>query len=256
MLLLGKLDYQSMDPVVIECSSSEKPGRSVRAFSAHSVLRLLFLVQSVLVCANVWFPIFGRGSEPWLRSVLLLVTLAVTLGSFLRVLPLQNVVLAFTVILLISAVAFVLLHVDLIRAQASGSQAPSSALSSLFPWRVPLYWAAAALNARGLARFLLRPWRVGPTYGIWVLAASTLLTVLNVVLWARGLGVVDTRKPANDFQLWPISSWHWVLVVLQALVIAVAITPTLINKRPGQQPPPNIDPLWVALVLILVNFLS
>jgi hypothetical protein len=256
MLPLGTLDYHSMDPKVIECSSRDDPGRRVRVFSAHSVFRFLFLVQSALVCANVWFPVFGRGSEPWLKSILLLLTLAVTFGSFLRVLPLQNLVLAFTLILLISAASFVLLHTDFVRAQASEFKAGVGALSSLFPWRLPLFWAAAALNARGVARYLLRQWRGGPTYGIWVLAASSLFTVLNVVLWAHGLGVINTPKASIEFQPWSTSSWRWVTLVLQALVNAVAITPALINKQPGPQPPPGIDPLWVSLVVIIVTFLS
>src|SRR5262249_12268011 len=141
-----------MDPVALERIPVAGHSGSTLGPFWHRVALIMFVAQSVLVCANLWFPLLGKGSELWLRITLLALALLTTCSSFARELPLQNVVSAVVLITLVSAPALVLGNAGFVREHTSGL------LSWRFPWFVPVLWAVVVLNARGVARLILQPW--------------------------------------------------------------------------------------------------
>jgi uncharacterized membrane protein len=128
-------------------------------------------------------------------------------------------------------------------------------LFGLLPWAVPIIWFIALFSARGVARLILRPWRNTHLYGFWLMG----LTIALVVVFDLGLEPFATR--VNHFWLWNPSKaalyWYdtpWVNFpgwAGTALLILGFATPSLINKKPVQQPP-DYHPL---VVWLLVNAL-
>jgi uncharacterized membrane protein len=100
---------------------------------------------------------------------------------------------------------------------------------------------------------MLRPWRKTQTYGFKLIGITTLL----VVLLDAGLEPFATR--VKHYWLWNPTKvkldWYstpWVNFfgwAVTALLILAFVTPALINKKPGPQPPPEYSPLVVWLLL-------
>jgi uncharacterized membrane protein len=121
------------------------------------------------------------------------------------------------------------------------------------PWVVPLVWITVILASRGVARLMLRPWRRTQTYGFRLIG----LTILLVVLLDVGLEPFATR--VKHFWLWNPTKlnfdWYsapWINFLgwaLTTLLILAFATPSLINKKPRPQPPPDYTPLIVWLLL-------
>src|SRR5258706_1098319 len=105
-----------------------------------------------------------------------LVATAITLSVAARRLPFQNVLLAAVVIALIGG------GVQLLGA-ATGipfgaiiyTENTRPLIFNLLPWAMPLVWVVAVLNARGVARLVLRPWRKTHTYGFRVIGLTCVL---------------------------------------------------------------------------------
>jgi len=125
------------------------------------------------------------------------------------------------------------------------------------PWAMPLVWIVVILNARGVGRLVLRPWRKGKNYGLWLIGVASLL----VVLLDLGLEPFATR--VKRYWLWGVSktslNWYnapWVNFVgwaVTALLILAFATPSLINKIPAKQSPATD---WFPLVVwLMLNFL-
>src|SRR5262249_15645984 len=117
------------------------------------------------------------------------------------------------------------------------------------PWTIPVVWLVAILNARGVARLILRPWRRTQNYGWFLIGVTALLVVLF------DLAFEPFATHHKHYWLWNVSGaksvWYgtpWVNFVARAtttLLILAFVTPSLIQKRPGPPTPPDLHPLLV-----------
>ena len=120
------------------------------------------------------------------------------------------------------------------------------------PWSIPLLWLVVVVNARGVARLILRPWRKTNYYGFRVIGLSGLLAVLLDAglepFAARVLHYWFWNTHANVLD-WYSAPWAnflgWYVTVLAILGFS---TPWLINKQPLKQPT-DYHPLVVWLML-------
>lgn len=221
------------------------------------VLFGLFLLQFALVWARLWvrWPLLGNAR--WPDGLLLVLTTATVLASLTRQLPGQNVMLASVII------AFIGGAVQTLGALTAIPFGPfvytdkiGQRLFHPLPWAVPLVWIAVILASRGVARLMLRPWRKTQTYGFRLIGLTTLLVVLLDI----GLEPFATR--VKHFWFWNPTKlkfdWYttpWVNFTgwaLTALLILAFATPSLINKQPRPQPPPDYSPLIVWLLMNLL----
>jgi uncharacterized membrane protein len=198
----------------------------------------------------------------WPEAVLLLTAAASTLASLARQLPLQNVILAAAVVALLGGIFHTLGAVTAVPFGPLEFQ-PSFGrlLFPPLPWAVPLLWIVLVLNARGVGRIILRPWRQTRDYGLWLIGVSAVLTgMLELALEPFATGIMHywSWGPTKLASSWYGTPWvnllGWVLCTL--LVLAF-VTPALINKRPGGTEP-QWQPwlVWSLLNLLLLTGLS
>jgi uncharacterized membrane protein len=223
----------------------------------HRLLFGLFLLQFALVWARLWLPWPLLGSMRWPDGLLIVLTTAAVLASLARELPGQNVMLASVII------AFIAGAVQALGALTAIPFGPyvytehiGQQLFYPLPWAVPLVWIAVLLASRGVARTMLRPWRMTHAYGFWLIGITTLLVVL------LDLGLEPFATNVKHYWFWNPTKlkfdWYSTPCVnffgwaVTALLILAFATPALINKKPGQQPPPQYSPL---VVWLLLNFL-
>jgi uncharacterized membrane protein len=246
-----------MNRVVLQ----EIPLRSNRfsgwAPKVHRALFGLFLMQFTLVWARLWLPWPLLGNARWPDGFLLVLTTATVIASLTRQLPGQNVMLASVITALIAGA------VQSLGAMTAIPFGPyvytdrfGQQLFYPLPWAVPLVWIAVIFASRGVARLTLRPWRKTSTYGFRLIGLTTAL----VVLLDFGLEPFATRvkhywfwnptKLKFDWYGAPgVNFFGWAAATL--LILAFA-TPSLINKKPMPQPPPDYAPLLVWLLLNLL----
>jgi len=220
-------------------------------------LFILFLLQFTLVWMRLWLPWPLFGHARWPDGLLLVLTTAALLASLVRQLPGQNVMLASVVIALIAGAVQSLGALTAIPfGPCVYTENIGQQLFHPLPWAMPVVWLAIILASRGVARLMLRPWRKTQTYGFRLIGLTTLLVVLLDV----GLEPFATRvqhywfwnptKLRFDWYTTPwINFFGWAVTTL--LILAFA-TPSLINKKPMPQPPPDYHPL---VVWLLFNFL-
>jgi uncharacterized membrane protein len=220
----------------------------------YRVLLGLFLLQFTWVWLRLWLPIPLFAHARWPEGLLVVLITATLIASLTRQLPAQNVMLASCI------VAFIAGAVQILGALTAIPFGPfvytdriGQYLFYPLPWAMPLVWIAVILASRGVGRLVLRPWRRNPAYGFWLLGLTTLL----VVLLDLGLEPFATR--VNHYWFWNPTrlrlDWYtapcinflgWAVTTLLILLFA---TPSLINKKPGAQPPPDFSPLIVWLLL-------
>src|SRR5882724_2473009 len=99
-------------------------------------------------------------SSNCLEFALLLLATASTIFALERQLPLQNVLLAASVIAIVGGGISALGAISGVPfgAFTFGAAAGPEIFNTL-PWAMPLLWIVAVLNSRGVARLILRPWR-------------------------------------------------------------------------------------------------
>jgi len=223
----------------------------------HWVLFGLFLLQFVLVWTWLWLPQPRLGSARWPDGLLLVLATATVLVSLVRQLPGQNVMLAAIIIALISGAVQSLGALTAIPfgpfvyTEHIGQQ-----LFYPLPWAVPLIWITIILASRGVARLALRPWRKTSTYGFRLMGLTAALVLL------LNLGLEPFAVRVKHYWLWSptklkldwygapgVNFFGWVVTTL---LILAFVTPSLINKKPGPQPPPDYAPL---VVWLLINLL-
>ena len=193
----------------------------------------------------------------WLEGLFLLAALAVTLISLARTLPAQNVLSAAGLIALMASI------VEIISAKSGipfGQRVFTEdfgpRIFGLLPWPVPLIWVIAVLDARGVARLILRPWRKLSKYGFWVIGLTCVLAVVF------DLALEPFASATSRYWIWWTSksmpAWYstpffsfigWLVVTL---LILAFVTPWLINKNPSRSSPPDYQPLLIWLGLNLV----
>src|ERR1041384_7891201 len=227
-----------MDRVVLKHIPLRRPNRfSGMAPVLHRVTWGLFLVLVASVWIRLWAKVAWLPTGSWPEGLLILLAAATTLVSLSRQLPGQNVLLAALVIAVFAGAAQVLGALTYmpfgpyVYDKRFGPQ-----LFDVLPWPVPLIWIVALLNARGVARLILRPWRQNPVYGLWVIGVSASL----VVLLDFGLEPFATQvmgywswKPTKIPSDWYSTPWvNFLGWAVTSLLILVFVTPALINKKP------------------------
>jgi uncharacterized membrane protein len=221
------------------------------------VLFGLFLLQFVLVWTRLWLPWPLLGSARWPDGLLVMLTTATVVASLTRELPGQNVMLASTIIAFIAGAAQSLGALTAIPfGPYTYTEHIGQQLFYPLPWAVPLMWIVVILVSRGVARLTLRPWRKTQTYGFRLIGLTTLLVVL------LDAGLEPFATSVKHYWLWTPTKirldWYsapWVNFLgwaVTALLILAFATPSLINKKPRPQPPPEYAPL---VVWLLLNFL-
>lgn len=240
------------DRAKTEALPSEKLFRLATHIASGAAFLLFLLV--------IWQTI-SRASLPgkpgWAEALLVIVTTIATLASLARALPGHKVLIAATIIAVLGGsahaigVASAIPFGPFVYTDAAGPR-----LFNTVAWPMPFVWIVIVLNARGVARLGLKPWRKTKTYGFWVIGIATLLVVL------LDLGLETFAAKVARYWLWlPTKfscTWHgmpwinslgWALVSL--LMFAFA-TPFLINKSSrSRKLPPDYHPLIVWVMLLI-----
>lgn len=223
----------------------------------HRILFILFLLQFLLVWSRLWLPWPLFGQARWPDGLLVVLTAATLLASLTRQLPGQNVILASFII---TFIAGAVLSLGALTAIPFGPYVYTGNIGQqLFrplPWAMPLLWLAFIVASRDVARLALRPWRKTQNYGLRLIGLTTLLAVLlDVSLEPFATQVKhywfwNPTKLRLDWYTTPwINFFGWAVSTL--LILAFA-TPSLINKKPGPQPPPDYPPLVIWLLFNLL----
>jgi uncharacterized membrane protein len=196
----------------------------------------------------------------WLDAAFILVATGSTLAALWRRLPFQNVLLAALGVAVIGGGFSALgTRTDLpfgpfVFAPAMGAQ-----LFKTLPWAMLLVWVVVVLNARGVARLILRPWRKTKTYGFRVIGATALLVLLfDVALEPYAFRVKHywLWLPTNLPLAWQgaslVNFLAWALITILVLLF---VTPALIVKRPRSRSSPNFHPLclWLGGILLFAT---
>jgi uncharacterized membrane protein len=189
---------------------------------------------------------------------IIVLALAATLLRLARTLPWQNVIACGILIVVISG-AFQTLgaKTGIPFGPFFYTENMGRLLFRQVPWPMPLLWVVNLLNARGVARLILKPWRETASYGIWVIAVASLLATLF------DAGLEPIASHANHWWVWTaaktIPAWYgapWVNFAGWAVVaffILAIIGPWLIDKKSSGKPPMDSQPLalWFGLMLLL-----
>ncbi len=91
-----------------------------------------------------------------------------------------------------------------------------------------LLWMAVVLSARRLAQFILRPWRQGRWYGIWVLGMSAVFTAAFQFGWPCLLNLNPDTDPIPPDKAAIMAGIRGVATV----VLLTCLVPWFIRKRP------------------------
>lgn len=223
----------------------------------HLFISGVALLSFAFVFAITVFSINVPGKPGWPEALMLCLAILATISALSRHLPLQNVLLAATVIAFIGGGAH---GIGAATAIPFGPFQYMEAIGlqlGYLPWPIPLLWVAIVLNARGVARLILRPWRKVRAYGFWLMGITIAVTVLTDVALEPFASVVKrywlwhpTRIPLT----WggaPVTNFMgWLLTA--SLILAFA-TPALIDKRVRpKQRIPDYHPLivWVSGIVL------
>ena len=242
-------------PSTIAAANSGKAAVNA-AQTLHWIFCALFLAAFAFVWLNTLNVFAVTGNSGWPEALLVVAAGATTLISQSRQLPGQNVLLAAAII---TAIAGTLQALGAITGIPFGPylymEAAGPKLFSVLPWSIPAVWIIVLLNARGVARLILRPWRKSRLYGfrlIGVTAALALVFDFGLEPYATQVNHFWQWQPTKLALLWhgtpPSNFLGWLVTAL--LVLAFA-TPVLINKS-HQKFPSDYHPLIVWLLLSLL----
>ena len=230
---------------------------AVIALCLHWLLTVVFAAAFVLVVVMLFKPLKLPGNPGWPEGLLLASGVACTITALAQRLPLQNVLLSVFLIAVLGGA------VDALGAITGIPFGPFEFGESIgplvfktLPWAVPLIWVLAILNARGVARLVLRPWRKINAYGVWIIGVTAALTLLfdfalepfasrvkHYWLWTpTKFPVTWQGAPVSNFLAWAAVS----------VLLSVVIAPALINKQPGKKNTPDFHPfaIWLGVILL------
>jgi uncharacterized membrane protein len=229
------------------------PGK-VRAGSSafHHIIFIVFIALLLLGSLTTAGAVKLPASSDWTNAFLVVTAAATTVVSLSRQLPVQNVLLAATII---AAIAGTAQAIGVLSGIPFGpyfyTESAGPKIFNVLPWSVPIVWIIVLLNARGVARLILRPWRKNRLYGfrlIGVTAVLTLVFVFGLETYATQVNRFWLWQPTK-FALWqgtpPSNFLGWLVTAL--LVLAFA-TPVMINKS-HQKFPSDYHPLIVWILL-------
>lgn len=226
------------------------------AHAASAVALICFLVTlgQTIICSVLQSS--PEKTSGWPVAFLTIATGIATLTSISRQLAGQNVMLAATII---ASIGGIIHAIGVITGIPFGPFAYSSNAGPKFfgtlSWAIPVLWIIVLLNARGVARLILKPWRKTKNYGFWVIGVATILVALF------DLALEPFATHINGYWVWTptkfpwtwngvpwINSIGWMITSLLALAFA---TPSLINKHSrSRKLPPEFHPLYVWLLLL------
>jgi len=218
----------------------------------------LFLISIALLIAQE----FGLARLPVSREVLdaivLMLAVASTLASLAGQLPAQNVLLATAIVgVMGGAIHTISAFTGIPFGPITYFHESGLRLFNALPWFLPLLWIIAVLNARGVARLILRPWRKLRIYGYWLIGITTLLTLFFVLglepfaTHARHYWFWSATKLPVDWYGTPLSDFlGWVVATLLILGFS---TPALMKKKPSKSYP-EYHPLivWISIQLLFI----
>jgi uncharacterized membrane protein len=222
----------------------------IQTFSALALVSFLLVLWTLITQSPL------AGKPGWPEAVLVLTTALATVASLSRALPGQKVLLATVVIGLLGGLAH---GIGAKTAYPFGPFAYQETAGPKFfnalAWPLPLIWIIAILNARGVARLILRPWRKLKNYAFWLIGLTASLVMLF------DLALEPFAAYVNHFWLWQLTkfpfTWYRAPIVnflgwvLTALLILAFTTPAL-TKKPARSKKNTTDyhPLIVWLLAL------
>jgi len=226
---------------------------------AQRVLLGLFLIAASFSIARMLLSVHLPVSEGIWETVVLLLPVITTLVSLAGQLPVQNVLLG-TVI--IGAIGGGIHALGALTGLPFGpiiyTRGGGPLLFNALPWFIPFVWIVVILNARGVARLILRPWRKLRIYGYWLIGITTFLTLIFVLGWEpfatrlRHYWLWTPTKLPVDWYGTPLSDFlGWLVATL--LILAFS-TPALMKKKPARSFP-EYHPLvvWITINLLFIT---
>ncbi len=222
-------------------------------------LCLVLLVQSFLPVLSgraVPAPDSVLEGQDWLWHATVLLSLLATFAWMSRGLPLQTVLLGVAIITLIAAgITMLAVRTGIPFGSFKLQTLVDSEILEGLPWPVLVFWVAALLNCRGVAKLILRPWRRTSYYGFWVIG-------LTGLIMACLAGVCDPfATHIRHYWVWRADhtglTWFgapWLMfpswALMTVLILAIA-TPVLIDKRRVPHGPDYVPlAIWSALMLV------
>jgi uncharacterized membrane protein len=216
------------------------------------LLNFLLIAAFTLTLTKLFVPM----NSGWPEALLILTAAVGTLTALARQLPLQNVLLAASIVAIFTGTALAvgaLTGIPFGPFTFDNNAGPE--LFQTLPWVMPLVWGVVILNSRGTARLILRPWRKTKTYGLWVMGLAAILTALfDLTLEPFASRVqhywiwTPTKFPVAWYGAPLVNFPAWALLTL--LVLAFT-TPALINKQPRKKNSRSFHPFAVWLGGIL-----
>jgi hypothetical protein len=219
----------------------------------HRGLFGLFLVLWILALGRQLPGLGWLSDARWAEAAWLAAAAFLTVSSLARQISLQNALMAAGVIGLVGGAA----HWSSLVTQIPFGPLRFPHAVGLSPFQewffVPvLIWVVLLLNARGLARLILRPVAKHPNRGLHLLCLSTCLML------AAALALEPFASAVHRYWLWgqtrlPVT---WLGVPLSGLlawtvvsvIASLAATPFLIDKHP-RPAPPDRGPAWIWALL-------
>jgi uncharacterized membrane protein len=235
-----------------------EPAPAVLQNKAAAVFHWIFSCLLVIAFALELFALF----EPvrFIAAIdagFIVLAAAATLAALWRRLPLQNVLLAAGGVALIGG------GLSALGARTNLPFGPfvygpgcGPQIFNTLPWSIPFIWVVIVLNARGMARLVLRPWRKNKSYGYRVIALSALfVSLFDLVLEPYAFRVkhlwlwLPTELPLT-WQGAPII--NFITWGLAAALMLFVITPALIVKKPRSKTGPELHSLalWLGAIAL------
>ena len=219
----------------------------------------LFVLQAAFVATRVWPLSLANRLGWWPEALLLLLATVATLAWLARELPVQNAAFALALLVLMEgALNGFNAETGLPFGREAYLSTDGLVLAGGLPWGLALLWAVMLLNARGVARWFLQPWRANPNYGLGVLGLTTLLAL------SLGFALEPFAVRVAHFWRWDSAGFFstWFSIPGQAVLgrglatlgIMALVTPVLMNKKPVDLPPVRAPlALWASLLLLFLT---
>jgi hypothetical protein len=225
-----------------------------------AILTVLFFGSLLLVELKTCGVATGVGSKQTADGLLLLLAAGSTMAALSLQLPAQTVILGGVLIGGLTGL------VEFVNGMAAVPLGPvvyqtgnvGRFLVAPLPWSLPVLWVVIVLNARGVARLILRPRRRAQYYGFWVLGVTVLLVVLFELSFQPYATVIKqfwVWKPTKLPATWYSTPWTYFLgCAVMTLLLLLFVTPALISKSPVPKPA-SFHPLvvWEALSLVFLT---
>ena len=198
-----------------------------------------------------------HGEWAWLDVLIVLLALVATIACQARRLPLQNVLVASSIMVSIGGIAMAIsAFTGVPFGSVAYTESAGTRILGSVPWILPLLWVIVLFNGRSVGRLIFRPWRKSRTYGLRVMAVTCVLAMLFA------MGLEPYASKLNHYWLWRGDhggfTWHgapWITFsgwLLVSLLIMAFATPFLLNKKPRKSPPfyqPVV--IWATLQALL-----